>query len=174
MEKFTKITTITGTRGIMPNITNKWITNYIDLAKEVSKWSKDPSTKVGSVIVRPDGSVASLGFNGFPKGDPDRPEDYLDRDLKLLKVVHAEVNAICFCRDVMDNYSIFTYPFAPCPNCAGQIIHKGIKEVYFPAMNQAQADRWYTKMKLALDMFDNAGVKHYAILGNGEICTETC
>ena len=37
----------------------KWDLRFIELAKLVSTWSKDPSTKVGSVIVRPNKTVAS-------------------------------------------------------------------------------------------------------------------
>ena len=51
-----------------------WDMRFAQLAKLVSLWSKDPSTKVGSVIVRPDKTIASVGFNGFPKGVPDEPE----------------------------------------------------------------------------------------------------
>jgi dCMP deaminase len=43
-----------------------WDRYFLDIAEEVSKASKDPSTKVGAVIVRPDRTVASLGYNGLP------------------------------------------------------------------------------------------------------------
>jgi deoxycytidylate deaminase len=35
--------------------------------KEVSTWSKDPSTKVGAVTVGSKKEVLSQGFNGFPR-----------------------------------------------------------------------------------------------------------
>jgi deoxycytidylate deaminase len=41
--------------------------------KVAEGWSKDPSTKVGAVIVRPDLTVASIGYNGFPRGMSDDP-----------------------------------------------------------------------------------------------------
>jgi dCMP deaminase len=50
---------------------NKWDKNFLQLAKTVSTFSKDPSTKVGAVIVDDDNRVISIGYNGFPKGIKD-------------------------------------------------------------------------------------------------------
>ena len=41
-------------------IDNKWHNRFMELAEHVAQWSRDPSTKVGAVIVRPDKSVASV------------------------------------------------------------------------------------------------------------------
>lgn len=41
---------------------------FIRMAMLVSEKSKDPSTKVGCVIVGPDNEIRSTGFNGFPRG----------------------------------------------------------------------------------------------------------
>ena len=46
----------------------KWKKRYLKLAKEISTWSKDPSTKVGAIIVGSKGQVISQGYNGFPRG----------------------------------------------------------------------------------------------------------
>jgi dCMP deaminase len=45
-----------------------WDEFFIRQAMLVAEKSKDPSTKVGCVIVGPDKEVRSLGFNGFPRG----------------------------------------------------------------------------------------------------------
>ena len=45
--------------------TSKWHKRYIQLAKEVSTWSKDPSRKIGAVIVGEHCQIISQGFNGF-------------------------------------------------------------------------------------------------------------
>lgn len=146
------------------SLSREWVDRYIDLAAKVASWSKDPSTKVGAVLIRDyDKSIASCGFNGFPRGDEDRPEDYLNRELKLMKVVHAETNVFNFCREDTRGFILFTYPFAPCPGCAGTIIGKHIKEVYYPPMDEAQALRWHDKMTVALSMFKNAGVKTFCV-----------
>ena len=54
----------------------KWDMRFLQLAKLVASWSKDPSTKCGAVIVEPDThKVYGLGYNGFPSAMPDRKED---------------------------------------------------------------------------------------------------
>ena len=53
-----------------PPLTNreKWDRRFLRLAREVASWSKDPSTKVGAVLVDPlDNTIVSLGYNGFPR-----------------------------------------------------------------------------------------------------------
>ena len=45
---------------------NKWDERYLRLAKEVSTWSKDPSTQVGAVAVL-DGSVLDKDIMVFQK-----------------------------------------------------------------------------------------------------------
>ncbi len=45
-----------------------WDQYFIKMAQLISTKSKDPSTKVGCVIVGPDNEVRSTGYNGFPRG----------------------------------------------------------------------------------------------------------
>src|ERR1051326_2813900 len=54
----------------------KWDRRFLELAKHVSSWSKDPSTKVGAVIVDANRRVVATGYNGFPRGVEDTPERY--------------------------------------------------------------------------------------------------
>ena len=75
-------------------ISKKWIKRYMMLAAQVSSWSKDPSTKVGAVIVGDKGQIISQGYNGFPRGVKDSSTRYNDRPLKYKLVVHAEMIAI--------------------------------------------------------------------------------
>lgn len=47
---------------------DKWDIRYLKLSQEVAQWSKDPSTKVGCVIIDDYGRPVSFGYNGFAKG----------------------------------------------------------------------------------------------------------
>ena len=137
---------------------SKWQARFSDLAKEVASWSKDPSSQVGAVIVRPDRSVASVGFNGFPRGVEDSQDVIADRNAKLLRTIHAELNAILAAKEPLVGCSIFVWPFQPCAQCAGAIIQSGIKEVYCPYNDHLTQERWGESFKAALQMFDEAGV----------------
>ena len=66
-----------------------WTRRYINLAKEIATWSKDPRTKVGAVVVGKEGQILSQGYNGFPRGIEDREERLNDREQKYRYVVHA-------------------------------------------------------------------------------------
>ena len=68
---------------------DRWSQYFFDKAKHEARMSKDPSSQVGAVIVRPDKTVASTGWNGFPRGVEDNREHLRDRDEKYPRVIHA-------------------------------------------------------------------------------------
>ena len=135
---------------------SKWDARFLKLAEHVSTWSKDPSTKVGAVIVDTDQRVISMGYNGFPAKIEDLPEHYNDRDTKLKKVVHAEANAIIFSQRNLKNCTIYLWPFMPCSNCAGQIIQSGISRVVAPINANP---KWQDSFNLTQAMFEEAGIE---------------
>ena len=140
----------------------KWDLRYLYLAQFVSGWSKDPSTKVGSVIVRPDMSIAGIGFNGFPRGMEDSAERYADRDEKYARALHAEENAILNARERLEGYTIYNYPLAPCTHCAVQIIQAGIKRVVAPVNDNP---RWNDSLARAQSYFAECGVVFDSYMG---------
>lgn len=120
--------------------THKWDMRFLDLARIVSQWSKDPSTQTGAVIVRPDRTVASVGFNGFPRGMADLKVYYDNREVKYRRVVHCEMNAILSCRDQdLSGCTIYIWPFGPCERCSTSIIQTGISRAVFPNTKQGAA-----------------------------------
>lgn len=136
----------------------KWQARFINLAEEISKWSRDPTSQVGAVIVRPDRTVASIGFNGFPRGVEDSSFLIENRDTKLLRTIHAELNAIIAAKEPLVGYSMFVWPFQPCAQCAAAIIQSGIKEVYCPYNDHMAQERWSESFKAALQMLDESKV----------------
>ena len=65
-------------------MSEKWDFRFIELARHIALWSKDPSTKVGCVVVGEDREIRSTGFNGFPRGI----DDDEDRLLTVTKNIH--------------------------------------------------------------------------------------
>jgi len=121
---------------------SKWDLRFLNLAKEVSSWSKDPSTKVGAAIVRPDYTVASLGFNGFPSRMSDEPHVYSNREEKYSRIIHAEMNALLHCRESVHGYSLFTYPMMTCDRCFVHLAEAGITRFVAPRASQDSLSRW--------------------------------
>lgn len=141
----------------------KWDLRFLELAELVARWSKDPSTKCGAVIVRPDKTVASVGFNGFPKGCDDSPELYGDRDLKLSRVVHAEQNSLLHAGESVKGYTLYSYPHGigpSCDRCTAHIIQAGIgRVVHWKVTDEGFSSRWMEACQRGLDMYAEAGVE---------------
>ena len=135
----------------------KWDRRFLDLANFIAGWSKDPSTKVGAVIVRPDRTVASMGYNGFPRGVLDHEERYADREQKYAMVVHAENNALLNSRESLEGYTLYVTPLPPCTQCAAAIIQRGIARVVVDQKKDVP-ENWMKQFEISNTMFQEAGV----------------
>lgn len=120
----------------------KWDCRFLHLAQEVSTWSKDPSTQVGAVIVALDKSVVSVGYNGFPRGMEDKLELLSNREEKLSRIVHAEVNALITAKQDVTGCTLYTWPFMCCDRCAVQMIQAGITTFVYTKATEEQSKRW--------------------------------
>ena len=113
----------------------KWDIRFLKLATHISEWSKDPSTKVGCVVVGPDREIRSTGFNGFPRGIQDSDDRLTNRDLKYPLICHAEENAIMHAARIglalKGCTAYVTWP--PCTRCARSLIQAGVSEIVIPS-----------------------------------------
>lgn len=130
-----------------------WHKRFLDLCEHVATWSKDPSTKLGSVIVDDKKRVVSIGYNGFPRGVEDLEERYEDRPTKYLFVAHAERNALDNAPMMVDNCTMYV-TLLPCNECAKSIIQKGITKVVTYRPTREDVFNW----NITLTMFKEAGV----------------
>lgn len=138
--------------------TEGWDRRFLQLAAHLSTWSKDPSTKIGCVIVGPDREIRSTGFNGFPRGVLDRKDRLENREVKYKLICHAEENAIAQAARVgvsLKGCSSYC-PWPSCSRCARSLINAGISEVIFS--DKEVPERWREDFLLGLDMFKEAGV----------------
>ena len=146
-------------------INDKWDRRFLELARHVSSWSKDPSTKVGAVIVDPDTlEVLSMGYNGFPRGVKDSPERLNDRPTKYKFVVHAEQNALINAGVGARGCFIYVWPSFGFPNicteCAKLAIQAGIEAGcgYKVDTHDPKFDAWQESLQVAKAMLSEAGV----------------
>ena len=102
-----------------------WDTRFLNLAAHIATWSKDPSTKVGCVLVNNKKVIIGMGYNGFPRGVEDSPERWNDRPTKYKFVVHAEANAILNATDDVEGCAAFS-TLMPCEGCTKLLIQAGI------------------------------------------------
>lgn len=151
---------------------NNWDKRYLALAEFVAtSWSKDPSTKVGAVVVNWESHQEFIGYNGFPRGIHDSPERYAGRELKYKLVVHAEVNALLKAGPLARNATLYVWPsfaFPPiCNECAKVAIQAGIKEIVglAPDPNAPRVKRWAESIGVSKMMFEEAGIPWRVING---------
>lgn len=139
---------------------SKWDQRFIELSRYVSDWSKDPSAKVGAVVVSKRGGAISLGYNGFPIGVEDSADRLQDTDIKLELVVHAEQNALISAGPKADGATVYVWGKPVCSRCAGLIIQAGIKRVVALSPNVVDKEsKWYKTGKLSIEMFEEAGIQ---------------
>lgn len=135
-----------------------WDRFFLDLAKQYSTASRDPSTKVGAVIT--DGKYfLSAGYNGFPQGIKDTKERYENREIKYAIVNHAEINALLSAKRDIEGCFLYTYPFAPCIRCCCQFIQAKIRRVVAPILPDNLKERWEKDMKMTAEYLEEAGIE---------------
>lgn len=139
---------------------NKWTRRYLDVAKSVSTWSKDPSKQIGAVAVGDKGQILSQGYNGFPRGVKDTDNRYNVREEKYKYVVHGEMNCIynaCNSGVSLNGATLYVTGLPVCSECAKGIIQVGITKVVMEYPKDIP-DNWKESMILTEQMFDEAGV----------------
>ena len=119
-----------------------WDCYFMAMAHLSAKRSKDPSTKVGAVIVDELKHIVGIGYNGFPNGCSDdefpwsREGEY--EETKYPYVVHAELNAILNSTKDLRGCTIYVSLF-PCNECAKAIIQSGIKKIVYESDKYASS-----------------------------------
>jgi dCMP deaminase len=142
----------------------KWCDRFLALAHEVARWSKDPSSKVGAVVVNDQRQVVGMGYNGFPRGTSDHPDIYANRPEKYRRVVHAEVNAVLNATSSTKGATIFvTHP--PCSQCMALLIQAGVKAVVCQEPDAGIRERLKESFESAQEMAEEADIEFIVRLG---------
>lgn len=124
----------------------KWELRLTALAYHVSRWSQDPTTKVGCVIRGRDPRHLVVGYNGFPPGIADDAR-LLNRSTKHMLIQHAERNALDNATFDTQGATLVTTRW-PCHECAKSIISKGITCVVCPPMEGGVVDEVWQKSSI--------------------------
>lgn len=141
-----------------------WNEYFIEIARIVSEKSKDPSTKIGAVIVGTANQILSTGFNGFPRGIDEKLSTRWERPIKYSYMCHAEVNAIL--NAARHGVSLegstlylrgFGPPTVPCVECTKAVIQAGIKTVIGKSFKPVD-EHWREDLEFAYNLLKEAGV----------------
>ena len=153
-----------------------WHEYFMALAYLTASKSKDPSTKVGAVIVAEGNSIISTGYNGLPRGVNDDPKLYYrnnQRPSKYFWYEHAERNAIYNAakQGIILNNTIIITPGIPCVDCLRGIIQSGIKAIFThkewreettPLITSDQP--WHKEQRsVVTEMIEETGIELYEL-----------
>lgn len=132
-----------------------WERYAIRLADAASARSEDPWHRVGACVLRPDHTVAAVGYNGAPPGVE---IDWSNRDARRAQVLHAEANALRYVTP--GEADLLAATMMPCANCVLLAASYGIKRIVY-------------RDELDPQVYDIAGTKLLAITCGISVTQET-
>jgi len=136
-------------------MTSKWTTRFLQLARSVASWSKDPTTQVGAVAVGTTRRVLETGYNGPPAGVEDL-EARFQRPAKYLWTTHAEANLVAAAAQHRLSGSTVYVTHLCCSSCAALLINSGVARVVCgPGLTSMPKEQF----EVALRMLEEAGVE---------------
>lgn len=139
----------------------KWDRRFMEMAQTISTWSKDPSSKIGAVVVNDEKRILATGYNGFPRGIEDSEERLNNRDEKYPRIIHAEMNALMnalYNGVSVKGCTLYVYGLPICPDCTKCVIQAGIKRVVIPTFKTEKGEWEKIWLERSLPMFKESGV----------------
>jgi len=133
-----------------------WVDYYMGFAQHAALKAKH-TTKVGAILVGPDGEIRLTGYNGTPRGVKDTPERTSGPDRHRWHS-HAEANLIAFAaREGIRTSGCTVYvTHHPCASCARTLIQAGVKKIVVGTGTTSMPSE---EFEVAAVMFREAGVE---------------
>ena len=107
-----------------------WDEYFMNIAETVATKSKDPSSKMGCVIVDKNKRVVSLGYNGLVQGAEESKMTLKERPMKYYFAIHSEMNALIFAHQDLTGCTIYNR-VATCEDCLKYCLQAGIKRFVY-------------------------------------------
>jgi dCMP deaminase len=105
---------------------------------------------VGCVLLRPDGGIASGGYNGALPGMPHCTPETCGPGQRCLHTSHAEENALGFCDGPVAAAYVTD---EPCLTCTRALVRRGIRRVVFLRPYTSMGDQERQERQAILDHF---------------------
>lgn len=140
-----------------------WDYTFMLEARLWASKSKDPSRKIGAVIVQNRDTVAT-GYNGFPSRMNDKEEYLNNRDEKYKRTIHAEKNAIYNALkrgNKVEGATMYVYGLPVCSKCAIDIIQSGIESIIYCDISshiESRGVNWLDEGEETHKLFHECGV----------------
>ncbi|MBR3236261.1 hypothetical protein IKF92_01080 [Candidatus Saccharibacteria bacterium] len=107
-----------------------WDEYFMSIAEAVAEKSKDPSSKMGCVIVDNNKRIIATGYNGLLQGADESKMTLSERPMKYYFAIHSEMNAVLFAHQDLTGCTIYNR-VATCENCLKYCLQAGIKRFVY-------------------------------------------
>ena len=114
----------------------EWDQYFMNIADEVAKKSKDPSSQNGCVIVDSRHRPVSFGYNGTIQGADETKLTLSERPMKYYFAIHSEMNAVLFAQRDLTGCTLYNR-IATCENCLKYCLQAGIKRFVYKELRVA-------------------------------------
>ena len=101
---------------------------YLAMAQQLSGLSTCLRLQVGCILLRLDGSVAGVGYNGALPGQPHCTHETCNPNVRCYRARHAERSALDYS---IGDIAIAYITHEPCLRCTQDLIARGCLEVYY-------------------------------------------
>ena len=126
---------------------------FLRMALEISRLGTCCRLKVGCILLREDGGIASGGFNGALPGMPHCTPETCNPSQRCLHTSHAEENALGFAEGHIATAYVTD---EPCLTCTRALVRRGVRRVVFQRPYASLAEQEKTERTAILEHF---GVK---------------
>ncbi|MBR2725132.1 hypothetical protein IKE97_00585 [Candidatus Saccharibacteria bacterium] len=107
-----------------------WDAYFMSIAEAVAQKSKDPSSKMGCVVVDKNKRIIATGYNGLIQGADETKMTLSERPMKYYFAIHSEMNAVLFAHQDLTGCTIYNR-VATCENCLKYCLQAGIKRFVY-------------------------------------------
>jgi dCMP deaminase len=135
---------------------------FLALCARKGMESHDPRTKIGCLIVAPDGSIRCAACNDYPRGIAHVGGERSEAPVKYIWFEHAERNAIYQAARMgfsTEGCTMFV-ELTPCIECSRAIIQAGITHLVVnqERSSEYQGAQYSGELPVALAMLAEAGI----------------
>jgi len=123
---------------------------FLRMALELSRLGTCCRLKVGCILLRPDGGIASGGYNGALPGMPHCNPDTCNPNQRCMHTSHAEENALGFCDGSVETAYVTD---EPCLTCTRALVRRGIRRVVYLRPYKSIAEQEKNERQAILEHF---------------------
>lgn len=123
---------------------------FLRMALEISRLGTCCRLKVGCILLRSDGGLASGGFNGALPGMPHCTPETCGPNKRCMHTSHAEENALSFCDGTV---SVAYVTDEPCLVCTRALVRRGVRQVVFLRPYTSIGEQERTERQAILEHF---------------------